>query len=143
MVRHDELKEWDDDLANARFLQDRGAEILHAAGALTVTKAPITEQSSSMHLLGTCRMGNDPATSIVDRYHRSHDLRKSLQLRRQQSRDLRPRPADDDHPGACIPRRRAHRAIGEARRDLTRDASLAGGRSHAIDTNGVLSRRPT
>ncbi|HET9268538.1 MAG TPA: GMC family oxidoreductase [Vicinamibacterales bacterium] len=64
-----------DDLANARFLQDRGAEILEAAGALRVTKAPVTEQSSSMHLLGTCRMGNDPATSVIDRYHRSHDVR--------------------------------------------------------------------
>jgi len=26
------------------------------------------------HLLGTCRMGNDPATSVVDKYHRSHDV---------------------------------------------------------------------
>jgi choline dehydrogenase-like flavoprotein len=63
-----------DDLANARFLQDRGAEILEAAGALRVTRAPVTEQTSSLHLLGTCRMGNDPAASVVDRYHRSHDV---------------------------------------------------------------------
>ncbi len=33
-----------DDLANARFLQDRGAEILEAAGALRVTKAPVTHR---------------------------------------------------------------------------------------------------
>ena len=68
-------KDHRDDLANARFLQDRGAEILEAAGALRVTKAPVLEQTSSMHLLGTCRMGNDPATSVVDKYHRSHDVR--------------------------------------------------------------------
>ena len=67
-------KDHPDDLANARFLQDRGAEILEAAGALRVTRAPVTEQNSSMHLLGTCRMGNDPTTSVVDRYHRSHDI---------------------------------------------------------------------
>jgi choline dehydrogenase-like flavoprotein len=67
-------KDHPDDLANARFLQDRGAEILEAAGALRVTKAPVTEQTSSMHLLGTCRMGNDSATSVIDRYHRSHDV---------------------------------------------------------------------
>lgn len=67
-------KDHPDDLANARFLQDRGAEILEAAGALRVTKAPVTEQTFSMHLLGTCRMGNHPATSVVDRYHRSHDV---------------------------------------------------------------------
>jgi choline dehydrogenase-like flavoprotein len=27
-----------------------------------------------MHLLGTCRMGNDPARSVVDKHHRSHDI---------------------------------------------------------------------
>ncbi len=64
-----------DDIANARFLQDRAAEILAAAGALRVDKAPVTEQNFSMHLLGTCRMGNDPAKSVVDKYHRSHDVR--------------------------------------------------------------------
>ena len=67
-------KDHPDDLANARFLQDRGAEILEAAGALRVTKAPVTESTFSMHLLGTCRMGNDPASSVVDKHHRSHDV---------------------------------------------------------------------
>jgi choline dehydrogenase-like flavoprotein len=67
-------KDHPDDLANARFLQDRGAEILEAAGALRVTKAPVNPQSYSVHLLGTCRMGNDPAKSVIDRYHRSHDV---------------------------------------------------------------------
>jgi choline dehydrogenase-like flavoprotein len=68
-------KDHPDDLANGRFLQDRGADILEAAGALRVTKSPVTGQSFSVHLLGTCRMGNDPATSVVDKYHRSHDVR--------------------------------------------------------------------
>ncbi|HEY6644093.1 GMC family oxidoreductase [Povalibacter sp.] len=67
-------KDHPDDLANARFLQDRGAEILEAAGAQRVTKSPVTEQRFSMHLLGTCRMGNAPAKSVVDKYHRSHDV---------------------------------------------------------------------
>lgn len=63
-----------DDLANSRFLRDRCAEILEAAGALRVDKAPVTESTFSMHLLGTCRMGNDPAKSVIDKYHRAHDV---------------------------------------------------------------------
>ncbi|HET7374739.1 MAG TPA: GMC oxidoreductase, partial [Gemmatimonadaceae bacterium] len=27
-----------------------------------------------VHLLGTARMGNDPRDSVVDRYHRAHDV---------------------------------------------------------------------
>ena len=27
-----------------------------------------------MHLLGTCRMGNDPKTSVVNADHRTHDV---------------------------------------------------------------------
>jgi choline dehydrogenase-like flavoprotein len=64
-----------DDLANVRFIQDRGVEIMEAAGAQRVIRAPIQEQTFSPHLLGTCRMGNDPRTSVIDRYHRTHDIR--------------------------------------------------------------------
>ena len=30
--------------------------------------------SGSTELLGTCRMGNDPSTSVIDKFHRSHDV---------------------------------------------------------------------
>jgi len=64
-----------DDLAMARWLQDRGVEIMEAAGSLRTTKGPVTESSLAFHLLGTCRMGNDPAKSVVDKFHRAHDVR--------------------------------------------------------------------
>ena len=63
-----------DDIAFARFLQDRGAEIMQAAGALEVWKGPMETTTIMAHLLGTARMGNDPKTSVVDKYHRSHDI---------------------------------------------------------------------
>jgi choline dehydrogenase-like flavoprotein len=63
-----------DDLAFSRFLQDRGVEVMQAAGAQQVWKGPVAEARGSPHLLGTCRMGNDPTTSVVDRYHRTHDI---------------------------------------------------------------------
>ena len=63
-----------DDLATTRFLVDRAAEILEAAGAHTVWKTPVGPSTVGFHLLGTARMGDDPSTSVVDRYHRAHDV---------------------------------------------------------------------
>lgn len=64
-----------DDLAASRFLQARAEEIVLAAGALRTWKYPVIEFNNSPHMLGTCRMGNDPKTSVVDRDHRTHDVR--------------------------------------------------------------------
>ena len=44
-------------------------------GALRTWQLPVESQSFSVHLLGTCRMGNDPKTSVVDRNNRAHDVR--------------------------------------------------------------------
>lgn len=63
------------DLSMARFLQARAMEILSAAGAQRAWADPVIPQVSGAHLLGTARMGNDPEKSVVDRYHRSHDVR--------------------------------------------------------------------
>ncbi len=63
-----------DDLAMARFLQERTVEILEAAGAEKIWPHEVVPGNLHAHLLGTCRMGNDPSTSVVDRDHRSHDV---------------------------------------------------------------------
>jgi choline dehydrogenase-like flavoprotein len=67
-------KDHPDDLATAKFLQDRAYEIMQAAGAQKVWRAAPRLARGGVHLLGTCRMGNDPATSVVDKYHRTHDV---------------------------------------------------------------------
>ena len=67
-------KDHPDDLKNAQFLTARALEIAQAAGALKSWAEPVEPQTQSVHLLGTCRMGNDPKTSVIDRYHRAHDV---------------------------------------------------------------------
>jgi choline dehydrogenase-like flavoprotein len=63
-----------DDLKLATWMKDRAMEILDAAGAKTKWHAPIQEQQFAVHLLGTCRMGNDPKTSVINSDHRTHDV---------------------------------------------------------------------
>jgi choline dehydrogenase-like flavoprotein len=64
-----------DDFATFKFFRDRAVELMEAAGAIkTVAASNETGQTGGVHLLGTCRMGNDPATSVVNRYNRAHDV---------------------------------------------------------------------
>jgi choline dehydrogenase-like flavoprotein len=64
-----------DDLACMRWFQQRCLDILQAAGARRTWAGEVRESSFAAHLLGTCRMGDDPARSVVDRFHRAHDVR--------------------------------------------------------------------
>jgi choline dehydrogenase-like flavoprotein len=64
-----------DDLKNASFLSTRATQIAEAAGARKTWSVPVEPQTQSVHLLGTCRMGNDPKSSVIDRFHRTHDVR--------------------------------------------------------------------
>jgi len=67
-------RDHDDDLAMVRFMRDRSLELFDAAGATRSWAEPVEPAQGGAHLLGTCRMGDDPATSVVDRYHRTHDV---------------------------------------------------------------------
>ena len=64
-----------DDLKVVRWFQDKGKELLDAAGAKKIWGPPVQETTVGVHLLGTARMGNDPRESVVDKYHRAHDVR--------------------------------------------------------------------
>jgi choline dehydrogenase-like flavoprotein len=51
----------------------RATEVLSAAGASeVVVQSP--SKPSGWHLLGTCRMGDDPRNSVVDQWGRAHDV---------------------------------------------------------------------
>lgn len=52
----------------------RGKEVLEAAGATeTFAEAPLP--IAGWHLMGTARMGTDPATSVVNEWGRAHDVK--------------------------------------------------------------------
>jgi choline dehydrogenase-like flavoprotein len=67
-------REHPDTLKTKRFFVERALEILDAAGAIKKWASPVTESRSGGHLMGTCRMGNDPKTSVVDKFNRAHDV---------------------------------------------------------------------
>ena len=62
---------------NSRALLDHGiaraTDLVRAAGATEVTVDPLA-RVAGWHLMGTTKMGNDPATSVVDRWGRAHDV---------------------------------------------------------------------
>jgi len=63
------------DAVVGRFLASKAEAWLKEAGAITTwTFVAGTELSGGQHQAGTCRMGNDPKTSVVDKFCRVHDL---------------------------------------------------------------------
>ncbi|MBK7201344.1 GMC family oxidoreductase [Candidatus Amarolinea dominans] len=61
------------DQAMLGAIRQRFDEILQAAGATEIWE-PEYRPGGSSHYLGTCRMGNDPRTSVVDAWCRAHDV---------------------------------------------------------------------
>jgi choline dehydrogenase-like flavoprotein len=55
------------------FHVDRAVEAHQASGALTISTTKLM-RDCGWHLLGTARMGNDPATSVIDQWGRAHDV---------------------------------------------------------------------
>jgi choline dehydrogenase-like flavoprotein len=63
--------------AMIRFGIARATEAFEAAGAVETLPQSLLE-GAGFHLLGTARMGDDPATSVVDRWCRVHSARNVL-----------------------------------------------------------------
>jgi choline dehydrogenase-like flavoprotein len=68
-------KDHPDDMKNKQFFTERALEIVEAAGALKKWASPVQQERAMGHMMGSCRMGNDPKTSVVDRWHKAHDVR--------------------------------------------------------------------
>lgn len=51
------------------FGKNKVEEVMYAAGA-----EDVVHEARYAHLVGACRMGNDPAESVVDRFGRSHEI---------------------------------------------------------------------
>lgn len=59
----------DNDKKVAKFGVEKTTEVMYAAGAEEVVQEP-----RYAHLVGGARMGNDPATSVADKFGRTHDV---------------------------------------------------------------------
>lgn len=69
-------KEHEHDMRLYKHFQELGRQFLTASGAQKIYDLPINDEpGSTVHLLGTARMGNDPKSSVVDKYHRAHDVK--------------------------------------------------------------------
>jgi choline dehydrogenase-like flavoprotein len=61
----------DNNRAMREFGWSRATEIFEAAGA---ERTQLVPPFPDTHLLGTCRMGDDPDTSVVNKWGRAHDV---------------------------------------------------------------------
>ena len=52
---------------------EMASQVMETAGAREIFTAH-QRRNAGWHLLGTARMGDDPATSVVDRWGRAHDV---------------------------------------------------------------------
>jgi choline dehydrogenase-like flavoprotein len=68
-------KDHPDDVKLATWMNARASELLDASDAKRKWSFPVEEQQFGVHLLGTCRMGNDPKTSVINKDHRTHDVK--------------------------------------------------------------------
>ena len=68
------FKQHPDDLKTMNWLLDVEREIATAMGAKKFWPQPAEAFSTSVHLMGTCRMGHDPKKSVVNAFSRTHDV---------------------------------------------------------------------
>lgn len=75
-VLHIATRYTDNEYNMAKDAVDVGSEIAHAAGFEVLSQNVMPNPPGySIHEVGTCRMGNDPKRSVLNRWNQSHDHR--------------------------------------------------------------------
>ena len=75
-VLHIDCAFGDNERKLVRDMAVTAAEMLEAMGALNVrARAEISPPGLGIHEVGTARMGNDPKTSVVNRWQQAHDVK--------------------------------------------------------------------
>ncbi|MEO8662515.1 MAG: GMC family oxidoreductase, partial [Bryobacteraceae bacterium] len=75
-VLHIHQKYGDNEHAMAKDAVQMAEELCHGAGFEVLSKhAQMVPPGESIHELGTCRMGKDPKTSVLNQYNQCHDVK--------------------------------------------------------------------
>lgn len=91
-----------------RYIAGKAEEWLKEAGAVqTWKRTPPKSLSGGQHQAGTCRMGNDPKTSVVQPKLSASRSRQRLRDRCERTRHQRRLQPGPDHPGERVSRLRA------------------------------------
>jgi choline dehydrogenase-like flavoprotein len=73
---HVETRYSDKEFNLCRDAVDSASELAEASGfEVLASNAVPNPPGYSIHELGTCRMGNDPKTSVLNKWNRSHDIK--------------------------------------------------------------------
>jgi choline dehydrogenase-like flavoprotein len=75
-VLHFQTKYTENEFKMARHAMNTFEEVCHDAGFKTLTKHDqMFPPGYSIHELGTCRMGSNPKTSVLNQWNQSHDIK--------------------------------------------------------------------
>jgi choline dehydrogenase-like flavoprotein len=75
-VLHIEARDTQNEVNMRKDAADTLEEIFHEAGWEVIAKTDqVNPPGYSIHEVGTCRMGNDPKKSVLNKFSQSHDMK--------------------------------------------------------------------